>query len=284
MSTAGATAAGAPIGPVDLAVIGFRGELREGGIRDAVARAVERGAVRVLDVLLVRKDDDGSVRLFDAESPEGAEELLVSPRSCPTSSARRTRWPSPTRWIPAPRCSSSPGRTPGPPRSPPRCGRSTASCSSWSGCRGRTSRRRSLPSGRRRRGHEGTQGPAGSDGRRRPHGCRRRDRQRRERQGAAGPAGQGAAGGRRRAYRQQQPRRRPRPPRPPLPPPRSRLQRPSRRAPTTCSQRSSGWAPCTRRASSPTRSSRSRRHASWRDIRRHVRGTVVLACTHRASA
>ncbi len=28
MSTADATAAGAPIGPVDLAVIGFRGELR----------------------------------------------------------------------------------------------------------------------------------------------------------------------------------------------------------------------------------------------------------------
>ena len=30
----------------------------------------------MLDVLLVRKEDDGSVRMFDAESPEGAEELL----------------------------------------------------------------------------------------------------------------------------------------------------------------------------------------------------------------
>jgi len=44
---------------------------------------VEQGAVRVLDVLLVRKDDDGSVRLFDAESPEGAEELLGFPTILP---------------------------------------------------------------------------------------------------------------------------------------------------------------------------------------------------------
>ena len=72
-----------PIGPVDLAVIGFRGELRQGGIRDAVARAVDQGAVRVLDVLLVRKDDDGSVRMYDAESPEGAEELLGFPTVMP---------------------------------------------------------------------------------------------------------------------------------------------------------------------------------------------------------
>jgi len=68
---------------VDLAVIGFRGELRQSGIRDAVARAVDRGAVRVLDVLLVRKDDDGSVLMFDAESPEGAEELLGFPTVMP---------------------------------------------------------------------------------------------------------------------------------------------------------------------------------------------------------
>lgn len=77
------TATTAPIGPVDLAVIGFRGELRQGGIRDAVARAVDRGAVRVLDVLLVRKDDDGSVRLYDAESNEGAEDLLGFPTMRP---------------------------------------------------------------------------------------------------------------------------------------------------------------------------------------------------------
>jgi hypothetical protein len=77
------TATTGPIGPVDLAVIGFRGELRQDGVRDAVARAVDKGAVRVLDVLLVRKDDDGTVRMFDAESPEGAEELLGFPTVMP---------------------------------------------------------------------------------------------------------------------------------------------------------------------------------------------------------
>jgi hypothetical protein len=72
-----------PVGPVDLAVIGFTGELRQGAIRDAIARAVDRGAVRVLDVLLVRKDDDGSVLMFDAESPEEADELLGFPTVLP---------------------------------------------------------------------------------------------------------------------------------------------------------------------------------------------------------
>ena len=52
-------------------------------MREAVADAVDRGAVRVLDVLLVRKDPDGSVLLFDAESAEGAEELLGFPTVLP---------------------------------------------------------------------------------------------------------------------------------------------------------------------------------------------------------
>jgi hypothetical protein len=72
-----------PVGPVDLAVIGFTGELREGGIRDAIARAVDQGAVRVLDVLLVRKEDDGTVLMYDAETPGGAEELLGFPAVLP---------------------------------------------------------------------------------------------------------------------------------------------------------------------------------------------------------
>lgn len=83
-----------PVGPVDIAVIVFEGKLDQGGIRDAVAQAVDAGSVRVLDLLLVRKNDDESVELFDSESPEAAEELLGFPTTCPTSSARRTPWPS----------------------------------------------------------------------------------------------------------------------------------------------------------------------------------------------
>ncbi len=65
-----------PVGPVDLAVIGFAGELRQGGVRQAIADAVEKGAVAVLDVLLVRKDANGDVLLFDAEDGGDNEELL----------------------------------------------------------------------------------------------------------------------------------------------------------------------------------------------------------------
>ena len=72
-----------PAGPVDIAVIGFTGELRQGGIRQAVSDAVDAGSVRVLDVLVVHKDDDGTVSLLDAESPEGAEELLGFPTHLP---------------------------------------------------------------------------------------------------------------------------------------------------------------------------------------------------------
>ncbi|MEO5744662.1 MAG: DUF6325 family protein [Terracoccus sp.] len=72
-----------PTGSVDVAVIVFEGELDQGGIRAAVARAVDAGSVRVLDVLLVRKNDDGSVDLYDSESPEAAEELLGFPTDLP---------------------------------------------------------------------------------------------------------------------------------------------------------------------------------------------------------
>jgi hypothetical protein len=72
-----------PAGPVDIAVIGFSGELRQGGIRQAIADAVGTGAVRVLDVVLVRKEDDGTVIILDAEKAEGSEELLGFPTELP---------------------------------------------------------------------------------------------------------------------------------------------------------------------------------------------------------
>lgn len=72
-----------PLGPVDLAVVLFAGEIDQSGIRAAVASAVTGGAVRVLDVLLVRKDLNGAVTLHDAESPASAAELLGFPTSLP---------------------------------------------------------------------------------------------------------------------------------------------------------------------------------------------------------
>jgi Family of unknown function (DUF6325) len=77
------TSSTAPVGPVDLAVIGFTGELRQGGIRQAIADAVANGSVRVLDVLLVRKDADGSVEIYDAEDSGENQDLLGFPTDLP---------------------------------------------------------------------------------------------------------------------------------------------------------------------------------------------------------
>ena len=52
-------------------------------MRQAIADAVDRGSVRVLDVLLVRKDDDGTVSMFDAESAGESDELLGVPTELP---------------------------------------------------------------------------------------------------------------------------------------------------------------------------------------------------------
>lgn len=73
----------APVGPVDLAVIGFTGELRQGGVRHAISEAVDSGAVRVLDVLLVRKDADGTVEFYDAEDSGENQDLLGFPTDLP---------------------------------------------------------------------------------------------------------------------------------------------------------------------------------------------------------
>lgn len=77
------TASARQVGPVDVAVIGFSGELRQGGVREAIAEAVDAGSVRVLDVLLVRKDADGRVVMYDAEDSGENEELLGFPTDLP---------------------------------------------------------------------------------------------------------------------------------------------------------------------------------------------------------
>ena len=77
------TATRRPLGPVDLAVVGITGELRQGGVRHAIADAVDRGSVRVLDVLLVRKEADGTVLMYDAETAGETDELLGFPTDLP---------------------------------------------------------------------------------------------------------------------------------------------------------------------------------------------------------
>ena len=63
-----------PLGPVDVYIIGFPENKFSGEIVPAILEQVERGVIRVLDVLFVTKDADGNVGVLTIEDlgPEGA--------------------------------------------------------------------------------------------------------------------------------------------------------------------------------------------------------------------
>src|SRR5262245_18678859 len=53
------------LGPVDYIVVEFPGSKFNGEIAPALADLVERGIIRVLDLLMLVKDDDGSIEAFE---------------------------------------------------------------------------------------------------------------------------------------------------------------------------------------------------------------------------
>jgi len=63
-----------PLGPVDVYIIGFPGNKFSGEIVPAILEQVERGVIRVVDLLFVMKDGDGNVATLAIEDlgPEGA--------------------------------------------------------------------------------------------------------------------------------------------------------------------------------------------------------------------
>src|SRR5215212_10196630 len=53
------------LGPVDWIVVEFPGSRFNGKIAPALADLVERGLVRVLDLLILKKDEDGTLEAFE---------------------------------------------------------------------------------------------------------------------------------------------------------------------------------------------------------------------------
>jgi hypothetical protein len=53
------------LGPVDWIVVEFPGSRFNGEIAPALADLVERDLIRVLDLLILKKDDDGSLEAFE---------------------------------------------------------------------------------------------------------------------------------------------------------------------------------------------------------------------------
>ena len=67
------------VGPVDVYIIGFPGNKFSGRIAPAIMELVESGTIRVLDLLFVMKDADGTVTTLEASDldQEGAAYLSI---------------------------------------------------------------------------------------------------------------------------------------------------------------------------------------------------------------
>jgi len=63
-----------PLGPVDVYLVGFPGNKFSGEIVPAILEQVEAGVIRIIDLLFVSKDADGTVTTLEIEDlgPEGA--------------------------------------------------------------------------------------------------------------------------------------------------------------------------------------------------------------------
>jgi len=61
------------LGPVDWIVVEFPGRKFKGEIAPALADLVRRGIVRVLDLLLIRKDQDGSLDFYELSDLDESE-------------------------------------------------------------------------------------------------------------------------------------------------------------------------------------------------------------------
>ncbi len=65
------------LGPIDYLVVEFPAGHQNftGEMAQELADLVERGIIRVLDLLVVRKDEDGSFEAFEVDDLEGVDEL-----------------------------------------------------------------------------------------------------------------------------------------------------------------------------------------------------------------
>jgi hypothetical protein len=66
------------LGPVDYMVVEFPPETANftGEIAAELARLAEAGTIRILDLLVLRKDDDGEIEAFEIDDLETASEIV----------------------------------------------------------------------------------------------------------------------------------------------------------------------------------------------------------------
>ena len=65
------------IGPVEYIVVGFPGNKFRGEIAPALAKLVDDGLIRILDLVFIGKDSDGTIVTFEFDEIEGSESFTV---------------------------------------------------------------------------------------------------------------------------------------------------------------------------------------------------------------
>lgn len=58
------------MGPVDYVIVGFKGNNFDGSVLEELKKAIDDGVIRLLDLLLVIKNEDGSVDLAEVTDQE----------------------------------------------------------------------------------------------------------------------------------------------------------------------------------------------------------------------
>ncbi len=71
-----------PVGPVQCAVFGFPGSNFTGEIAPALAELVDKGTIRVLDLVFAMKDKEGNVAVLELDELD--DELVLCGPASPT--------------------------------------------------------------------------------------------------------------------------------------------------------------------------------------------------------
>src|SRR5690349_4191767 len=132
------------MGPIDYILVEWPGRQPNGEVAPHLIDLVERGLIRILDLALIAKDEDGTVAGIElADLGDGGTELSVfeGASSGLISDDDLGEAGAALEPAPRPRCSSS--RTRGPRPSPRRCAAPAASSSPAAGSRSKPSRPRS---------------------------------------------------------------------------------------------------------------------------------------------
>ena len=67
------------LGPIDYIVVGFKGNNFDGSVLSELSKAIKDGAIRVVDLIFVIKDEDGAFAIAEIEDQDEDLQNIVKP-------------------------------------------------------------------------------------------------------------------------------------------------------------------------------------------------------------